>query len=135
MLFVSSTTVCRHCLPFCTASSHALQICSFLQAADAIKAMLSPTATVVRNGQRDTIDADLLVPGDVVVIKSGDKVPADLRLLECSNLQVRRVRMLLCNQLLTLYSGWVGAWHVVAGLAARWLCSNLQVRQGVVHCI
>jgi hypothetical protein len=51
--------------------------------------MLSPTATVVRNGQRDTIDADLLVPGDVVVIKSGDKVPADLRLLECSNLQVR----------------------------------------------
>jgi hypothetical protein len=60
-----------------------------LQAADAIKAMLSPTATVVRNGQRDTIDADLLVPGDVVVIKSGDKVPADLRLLECSNLQVR----------------------------------------------
>jgi P-type E1-E2 ATPase len=61
-----------------------------LQAADAIKAMLSPTATVVRNGQRDTIDADLLVPGDVVVIKSGDKVPADLRLLECSNLQVRK---------------------------------------------
>jgi P-type E1-E2 ATPase len=60
-----------------------------LQAADAIKAMLSPTATVVRNGQRDTIDADQLVPGDVVVIKSGDKVPADLRLLKCSNLQVR----------------------------------------------
>ncbi|WIA38354.1 hypothetical protein OEZ86_001687 [Tetradesmus obliquus] len=63
------------------------------KAADAIKAMLSPTATVVRNGQRDTIDADLLVPGDVVVIKSGDKVPADLRLLECSNLQVQEAML------------------------------------------
>jgi magnesium-transporting ATPase (P-type) len=33
------------------------------QAADAIKAMLSPTAVVVRDGERITIDADKLVPG------------------------------------------------------------------------
>lgn len=52
--------------------------------------MLSPTATVVREGARLDIDADQLVPGDIVVIKSGDKVPADLRLLQATNLQVQR---------------------------------------------
>jgi magnesium-transporting ATPase (P-type) len=50
--------------------------------------MLSANATVVRDGQRSTVDASLLVPGDIVIIKSGDRLPADLRLLECSNLQV-----------------------------------------------
>jgi magnesium-transporting ATPase (P-type) len=63
------------------------------KAADAIKAMLSPTATVVRGGARSDIDADQLVPGDIVVIKSGDKVPADLRLLETTNLQVQEAML------------------------------------------
>eukprot|EP00878_Enallax_costatus_P000946 GHUV01001076.1.p1 GENE.GHUV01001076.1~~GHUV01001076.1.p1 ORF type:complete len:1052 (+),score=317.95 GHUV01001076.1:265-3420(+) len=63
------------------------------KAADAIKAMLSPTATVVRGGARIDIDADQLVPGDIVVIKSGDKVPADLRLLEATNLQVQEAML------------------------------------------
>ncbi|KAF8062005.1 calcium-transporting ATPase 1 [Scenedesmus sp. PABB004] len=63
------------------------------KAADAIKAMLSPTATVVRGGERVTVDADGLVPGDIVVIKSGDKVPADLRLLEAHNLQIQEAML------------------------------------------
>ena len=58
------------------------------RAADAIKAMLSASATVVRDGTRITVDADQLVPGDIVSIKSGDRIPADLRLLEVNNLQV-----------------------------------------------
>ena len=58
------------------------------KAAEAIKAMLSANATVIRDGQRATLDASLLVPGDIVIIKSGDRLPADLRMLECSNLQV-----------------------------------------------
>eukprot|EP00775_Hariotina_reticulata_P004052 gene4052-4299_t len=63
------------------------------KAADAIKAMLSPTANVVRGGERSSVDAAELVPGDIVVIKSGDKVPADLRLLECTNLQVQEAML------------------------------------------
>jgi P-type E1-E2 ATPase len=51
--------------------------------------MLSPTAIALRDGQRATVDAAELVPGDVVFIKSGDKVPADLRLLSASNLQIQ----------------------------------------------
>jgi predicted NUDIX family NTP pyrophosphohydrolase len=58
------------------------------KAAEAIKAMLSSNAVVVRDGQRKQIPAEDLVPGDIVVIKSGDKIPADVRLIQTANLQV-----------------------------------------------
>ena len=44
----------------------------------AIRRMLSPRAMVLRTGQRVTLPAEQLVPGDVVLLQSGDKVPADL---------------------------------------------------------
>ncbi len=50
-------------------------------ALDAIRAMLSPHATVLRDGSRREIDAAELVPGDLVLLASGDRVPADLRLI------------------------------------------------------
>jgi magnesium-transporting ATPase (P-type) len=50
------------------------------QALDAIRNMLSPKALVLRDGQRRTIPAEELVPGDIVFLQAGDKVPADLRL-------------------------------------------------------
>ncbi|MDP3536922.1 MAG: cation-transporting P-type ATPase [Halomonas sp.] len=52
------------------------------QAIQSIRNMLSPQATVLRNGQRTVVDAETVVPGDVVLIESGDRVPADLRLIE-----------------------------------------------------
>jgi magnesium-transporting ATPase (P-type) len=58
-------------------------------AAEAIKAMLSSSASVLRDGERKSIDAEEVVPGDVIFIKSGDKIPADIRLISTSNLQVR----------------------------------------------
>jgi len=51
------------------------------QAIDAIRNMLSLRATVLRDGERVDIAAESLVPGDVVLLSSGDKVPADLRLI------------------------------------------------------
>ena len=59
------------------------------KALSAIRAMLSPTASVIRDGKKITIPAAKLVPGDVVVINRGDKVPADLRICELKNLQVQ----------------------------------------------
>jgi magnesium-transporting ATPase (P-type) len=56
-------------------------------ALDAIRELLSPRATVVRGGQRRTIPAEELVPGDVVLLQPGDRVPADLRLLEALGLR------------------------------------------------
>ncbi len=55
---------------------------------DALRAMVRTEARVVRDGQARTVASDELVPGDLVRIEAGDKVPADLRLLEHAELQV-----------------------------------------------
>ncbi|MGM0575167.1 MAG: cation-transporting P-type ATPase [Myxococcota bacterium] len=59
------------------------------KAIDAIRQMLAPRAAVLRAGQRHTVDGEALVPGDVVLLEAGDKVPADLRLLSVSGLQAQ----------------------------------------------
>ena len=58
------------------------------QALDAIRDLLSPHAIVTRAGERQEIDAEELVPGDIVHLASGDRVPADLRLIDVRNLRV-----------------------------------------------
>jgi len=58
------------------------------KALDAIRDMLSLHAMVLREGRRREIAADELVPGDIVLLASGDKVPADLRLLQVRSLRV-----------------------------------------------
>ena len=55
----------------------------------AIRNMLSPQAMALRDGRRTTVDAADLVPGDVVVLQSGDRVPADVRLFRVKGLQVQ----------------------------------------------
>jgi len=57
-------------------------------AIEALKEMLHPTCKVLRDSQEKIIDAKLLVPGDIVFLEIGDKIPADLRLLESFNLKV-----------------------------------------------
>lgn len=59
-----------------------------LQAIEALGKTLVTEATVVRNGHKERIDAAGIVPGDIVLLQSGDKVPADLRLVRCRDLQV-----------------------------------------------
>ena len=58
------------------------------RALDAIRNLLSPRASVLRDGRRTSLPAEELVPGDIVLLQSGDKVPADLRLLRVHNLRV-----------------------------------------------
>ncbi|MDD0841874.1 cation-transporting P-type ATPase [Pseudomonas sp. Gutcm_11s] len=54
----------------------------------ALRGMLSSHAHVVRNGKKLEIDASELVPGDIVILRPGDKIPADVRLFEAHHLQV-----------------------------------------------
>lgn len=58
------------------------------RALEAVHAMLASRAMVLRDGERHEIDAGELVPGDVVLIESGTRVPADLRLLSAKNLRI-----------------------------------------------
>ncbi len=51
--------------------------------------MLSPNAIVLREGRQTTIQAKGLIPGDIVLLQSGDKVPADLRLFRIKRLQIQ----------------------------------------------
>ena len=55
---------------------------------EAVRSMLANKAMVLRDGQRAVIAAEQLVPGDVVMMESGDKVPADIRLVSAKNLQI-----------------------------------------------
>jgi P-type Mg2+ transporter len=55
-------------------------------AAEELKAMVSTTATVVRNGFRTEISLKDLVPGDIVLLSAGDMVPADVRLINAKDL-------------------------------------------------
>jgi len=59
------------------------------QALAAIRSLLSQQATVYRDGVRMAIPAEHLVSGDVVFVQSGDKVPADLRLLRAKTLRIQ----------------------------------------------
>lgn len=55
----------------------------------ALKQMATPTVRVQRNGRGQEVPAQDLVPGDIVLLEAGDQVPADGRLVESANLQVR----------------------------------------------
>ena len=57
-------------------------------AAAKLKAMISVTATVVRDGQPRELPLGQLVPGDVVRLAAGDMIPADLRIISCKDLFV-----------------------------------------------
>ncbi len=69
-------------------------IIGFVQEARALKAIealakaMTSEATVVRAGERHRIPSDRLVPGDIVVLHSGDKVPADMRMVRTKELQI-----------------------------------------------
>ncbi|MDH3283028.1 MAG: HAD-IC family P-type ATPase, partial [Gammaproteobacteria bacterium] len=58
------------------------------RAIEALRRMAAPTARVLRDGTEASIPARELVPGDVIVLRTGDKVPADARLLDAVNLQL-----------------------------------------------
>jgi magnesium-transporting ATPase (P-type) len=60
---------------------------------DSIRNMLSAEARTVRRGETRMIPAAELVPGDVVILESGDKIPADLRLIDAKNLRTEEAAL------------------------------------------
>jgi Ca2+-transporting ATPase len=54
---------------------------------EALRELASPDATVVRNGEKQVIDAEQVVPGDIIRLEQGDAVPADARVLGAEELR------------------------------------------------
>jgi Ca2+-transporting ATPase len=63
------------------------------QALDALKQMAAPLATVLRDGRELDVPAVELVPGDVVLLEAGDRVPADARLLQVAVLRMEEAAL------------------------------------------
>jgi Ca2+-transporting ATPase len=57
------------------------------RALEALKKMLSPNITVVREGKEEEVPTRELVPGDILILEAGDKIPADARLIELHSLK------------------------------------------------
>ncbi len=58
------------------------------KAIDALKRLSSPKARVIRDGKEESISSEFLVPGDIILLDTGDLVPADARIIKCYNLKV-----------------------------------------------
>ena len=58
------------------------------KALDSIRNLLSLKASVMRDGKKGSVPAETLVPGDLVLLKAGDKIPADMRLIDVSRFEV-----------------------------------------------
>lgn len=58
------------------------------KALEALKKMVSPHVIVIRNGVEANIESKTLVPGDIILLEAGSRVPADARLIEAVNLQL-----------------------------------------------
>ncbi|MCG7600872.1 cation-transporting P-type ATPase [Halomonas sp. McH1-25] len=58
------------------------------KALNAIRNLIAPHAHLVREGRRVNVPVDEIVPGDIVTLEAGDRVPADLRLMQASSLRI-----------------------------------------------
>jgi P-type Ca2+ transporter type 2C len=63
------------------------------RAIEALRQMAAPTATTIRDGEEVELPARELVQGDVVLLRAGDKIPADVRLMEAVNLQIEEAAL------------------------------------------
>lgn len=63
------------------------------QSLDSLKALSSPSAKVIRNGEKIEIDSKYVVPGDIILLEAGDMVPADGRILENFSLKVNEASL------------------------------------------
>jgi len=63
------------------------------KAIEAIRDMLAPQASVLRDGERHRVDAETLVTGDIVLLEAGDKVSADLRILQARGLKIQEAAL------------------------------------------
>jgi Ca2+-transporting ATPase len=93
------------------------------QALAALKQMSAPNATIVRNGRQEVIPAVDLVPGDLVVLETGNYIPADVRLIESANLRIEEASLTGESVPVEKYADQDVAQD--AGIGDRWNCGYM----------
>lgn len=78
------------------------------QQSQALQRMLRVRATVLRDGRLVEVDAEEVVPGDVVALESGQRVPADLQLLEVQGLEIEESLLTGESVPVSKDPGWTG---------------------------
>jgi len=79
------------------------------QSSRALQKMLHVRASVIRDGTTREMDAELVVPGDVLLLESGNRVPADIRLLSAQTLQIDESFLTGESVAVTKDAAWVGS--------------------------
>jgi len=63
------------------------------KAMEALRQLAAPTALVLRDGERMEIPASKIVPGDIIILAAGDRIPADARIIEAVNLKTEEASL------------------------------------------
>lgn len=75
------------------------------QAVEALKKMVSPQVLILRDGREKSIDSKFLVPGDIILIEAGSRIPSDARLIEAASLQIDEAALTGESRPVTKYLG------------------------------
>ncbi|HWI61091.1 MAG TPA: cation-translocating P-type ATPase [Symbiobacteriaceae bacterium] len=79
------------------------------QSLEALKQLTAPTARILRDGQEMQLPARNLVPGDILLLEAGDKVPADARVVEVSGLEIEEAALTGESLPVRKNAAWVGS--------------------------
>ena len=104
-------------------------------AISALKNMMISKCLVIRNGQKEQIESLELVPGDIITLETGDKIPADVRFLSTSNLHVDEASLTGESNAVSKHTEAISADDLVPGDCRNLGFSGTNVVQGTAKSV
>ncbi len=102
---------------------------------EALKKMSAASCKVIRNNSLQTIDAIDLVVGDIILVEAGDSIPADARIIECTNLKVEEAALTGESVPVDKHSNFIEKEDIALGDMKNCLFSSTYVTNGKARAI
>lgn len=102
---------------------------------EALKKMSASTCKVIRDNSIQTIATEELVVGDIILVEAGDSIPADARIIECSNLKVEEAALTGESVPVDKNSDYIEQDDIPLGDKKNWLFSSTYVTNGKAKAI
>ena len=102
---------------------------------EALKKMSASTCKVIRNNSLQTINATDLVVGDIILVEAGDSIPADARIIECTNLKVEEAALTGESVPVDKHSNYIDKEDIALGDMKNCLFSSTYVTNGKARAI